>query len=279
MSAIMSFTSVICWRVASLSSGEWRVASSTSLVCSLSLVLAMAASSSRAASLRRSWSTGLFASAPPPSSSPDDVVTEANSSASDSLKWASATISDSSGYSSCLYLSEARESVMALGYLRREPPGQHIRSLLFFQCADSGSRGGGQIPLVLQRDLGQEIVRVGQALLDVADDGRGAGGTVGHLLALAAAAVSRRLRLGRLESLREEHAGEIQHLEGHGQVVLVLVLVFRVALLGALFELPGLAYASFDRSRLCFCARNFFLNKKASNAPLRRPSPQSSRLR
>jgi hypothetical protein len=42
---------------------------------------------------------------------------EANSRARESLKCASAMISDSNGYSSSLYLREARESVIALGYL------------------------------------------------------------------------------------------------------------------------------------------------------------------
>ena len=116
MSEMMSLTSAICFLVDSLSSGECRVASSTSLPCSLSFVLAIAASSSAAASSRRLWSTGLGPALSVSSS--DVVVTEANSRARDSLKCASATISDSSGKSCCLYLREARESVMALGYLR-----------------------------------------------------------------------------------------------------------------------------------------------------------------
>ena len=94
MSAMMSLTSAICFLVASLSSGEWRVASSTSLFCSLSFVLAIAASSSLAASSRRSWSTGF---GPDLSvSSSEDVVTDANSRARDSLKCASAMTSESS---------------------------------------------------------------------------------------------------------------------------------------------------------------------------------------
>lgn len=57
MSAMISLVSVICFREMSLSSGECSVASSTSLFCSFSLVLSMAASSSLAASSRSSWLT------------------------------------------------------------------------------------------------------------------------------------------------------------------------------------------------------------------------------
>jgi hypothetical protein len=63
------------------------------LFWSLSLVLLMAASRAVAASSRSGWSIW---SAPPLSSS-EDLVTEANSRARESLKWASAMISDSKG--------------------------------------------------------------------------------------------------------------------------------------------------------------------------------------
>lgn len=122
MSAIISFVSVICFREISLSSGECSVASSTSLFCSLSLVLSMAASSSLAASSRSSWLTsrgGAAAAASPVPSSSAWAVTDANSSASESLKCASAMISESSPYSCCLYLRDSRASAIALGYLRR----------------------------------------------------------------------------------------------------------------------------------------------------------------
>lgn len=125
MSAMISLVSVICFREMSLSSGECNVASSTSLFCSLSLVLSMAASSSLAASSRSSWLTSrggppasAAAESPAPSSSAW-VVMDANSSASDSLKCASAMISESSPYSCCLYLRDSRASAIALGYLRR----------------------------------------------------------------------------------------------------------------------------------------------------------------
>lgn len=125
MSAMISLVSVICFREMSLSSGECSVASSTSLFCSLSLVLSMAASSSLAASSRSSWLTSrggplaaAAAESPAPSSSAW-AVTDANSSASDSLKCASAMISESSPYSCCLYLRDSRASAIALGYLRR----------------------------------------------------------------------------------------------------------------------------------------------------------------
>lgn len=121
MSAMISLVSVICFREMSLSSGECSVASSTSLFCSLSLVLSMAASSSLAASSRSSWLTsrgGAAAASPVPSSSAW-AVTDANSSASESLKCASAMISESSPYSCCLYLRDSRASAIALGYLRR----------------------------------------------------------------------------------------------------------------------------------------------------------------
>jgi hypothetical protein len=104
ISAMISFVSVICFREISLSSGECSVASSTSLFCSLSLVLLMAASSSLAASSRSSWLTSLGPAAAPsaaPSSSCCEV-TDANSSASESLKCASAMISESSPHSCCL---------------------------------------------------------------------------------------------------------------------------------------------------------------------------------
>lgn len=122
MSAIISLVSVICFREMSLSSGECSVASSTSLFCSLSLVLSMAASSSLAASSRSSWLTsrgGAAAAASPVPSSSAWAVTDANSSASESLKCASAMISESSPYSCCLYLRDSRASAIALGYLRR----------------------------------------------------------------------------------------------------------------------------------------------------------------
>lgn len=126
MSAIISFVSVICFREMSLSSGECSVASSTSLFCSLSLVLSMAASSSFAASSRSSWLTSRGGAAaaslllpPAAASSSAWAVTDANSSASESLKCASAMISESSPYSCCLYLSDSRASAMAFGYLRR----------------------------------------------------------------------------------------------------------------------------------------------------------------
>jgi hypothetical protein len=94
MSAMISLTSAICCLDRSLSSGECSVAKSTSLFWSFNLVDVMAASSSLADSSRRSWSTA-FASAFSPSSFV--WVTEANSKASESLKWASAITSDSSG--------------------------------------------------------------------------------------------------------------------------------------------------------------------------------------
>lgn len=123
MSAMISLVSVICFREMSLSSGECSVASSTSLFCSLSLVLSMAASSSLAASSRSSWLTSrggaAAADASPVPSSSAWAVMDANSSASDSLKCASAMISESSPYSCCLYFSDSRASAMALGYLRR----------------------------------------------------------------------------------------------------------------------------------------------------------------
>lgn len=122
MSAMISLVSVICFREMSLSSGECSVASSTSLFCSLSLVLSMAASSSLAASSRSSWFTsrgGAAAAASPVPSSSAWAVTDANSSANDSLKCASAMISESSPYSCCLYLRDSRASAIALGYLRR----------------------------------------------------------------------------------------------------------------------------------------------------------------
>lgn len=125
MSAMISLVSVICFREMSLSSGECSVASSTSLFCSLSLVLLMAASSSLAASSRSSWLTsrgGALAAAAEssaPTSSSACAVTDANSRASESLKCASAMISESSPYSCCLYLRDSRASAMALGYLRR----------------------------------------------------------------------------------------------------------------------------------------------------------------
>lgn len=127
MSAMISLVSVICFREMSLSSGECSVASSTSLFCSLSLVLSMAASSSLAASSRSSWLTSrggppaaaAAAESPAPPSSSAWAVTDANSSASESLKCASAMISESSPYSCCLYLRDSRASAIALGYLRR----------------------------------------------------------------------------------------------------------------------------------------------------------------
>lgn len=124
MSAMISLVSVICFREMSLSSGECSVASSTSLFCSLSLVLSMAASSSLAASSRSSWLTSrggalAAAAASPVPSSSAWAVTDANSSASESLKCASAMISESSPYSCCLYLRDSRASAIALGYLRR----------------------------------------------------------------------------------------------------------------------------------------------------------------
>lgn len=115
MSAMTSFVLAIALRVASLSSGECIVASSTSLFCSFNLVLDMAASISFTASSRSSWLTSFEAApAAAPSSSPCEV-TEANSRASDSLKCASATISESSGRSSCLYFSDSRASTIAFG--------------------------------------------------------------------------------------------------------------------------------------------------------------------
>lgn len=126
MSAIISLVSVICFREMSLSSGECSVASSTSLFCSFSLVLSMAASSSLAASSRSSWLTSrggppaaAAAESPAPPSSSAWAVTDANSSARESLKCASAMISESSPYSCCLYLRDSRASAIALGYLRR----------------------------------------------------------------------------------------------------------------------------------------------------------------
>lgn len=117
---MISFVSAICVRVISLSSGECKVASSTSLFCNLSLVLLIAASSSRAASSRSSWLISLGAAAAAPAfSSSCWEVTEANSSDSESLKWASAMISESGPTSCCLYLRDSRASAIALGYLSR----------------------------------------------------------------------------------------------------------------------------------------------------------------
>lgn len=101
MSAMISLVSMICFREISLSSGECSVASSTSLPCSLSFVLSMAASSSLAASSRSSWLTSLGPAGSDPSSS-CCVVTDANSRARESLKCASAIISESSLHSCCL---------------------------------------------------------------------------------------------------------------------------------------------------------------------------------
>ena len=94
MSVTISLTSAICCRVMSLSSGDAIVASSTSLFWSFVLVLEIADSSALAASSLSSSSKG-FSSVFSPSSL--DCVTEANSRARDSLKKASARISDSKG--------------------------------------------------------------------------------------------------------------------------------------------------------------------------------------
>lgn len=83
ISAMISLESTICFFVISLSSGECIVASSTSLACSFSFVLAIAASNSLAASSRRSWSTGFEVESA--FSSSELVVTEANSRARDNL--------------------------------------------------------------------------------------------------------------------------------------------------------------------------------------------------
>lgn len=118
ISAMISLVSAICVRVISLSSGECSVASSTSLFCSLSLVLLIAASSSLAASSRSSWLISLGpAPAAPAFSSSFCEVTEANSSESESLKWASAMTSESGPTSCSLYLRDSRASAIALGYL------------------------------------------------------------------------------------------------------------------------------------------------------------------
>jgi len=119
ISATISLTSVICARVTSLSSGDEQEASSTSLFCNLSFVLLIAASNSLTASSLMPWSTWASASVPSVPSSPSSwvLVIEANSNARDSLKWASAMISDSSGYNSCLYAKAALKSTTAPGNL------------------------------------------------------------------------------------------------------------------------------------------------------------------
>jgi hypothetical protein len=119
ISATISLTSVICARVTSLSSGDEQEASSTSLFCNLSFVLLIAASNSLTASSLMPWSTWASASVPSVPSSPSSwvLVIEANSNARDSLKWASAMISDSPGYNSCLYAKAALKSTTAPGNL------------------------------------------------------------------------------------------------------------------------------------------------------------------
>jgi hypothetical protein len=120
ISAINPLTSLIFSRVTSLSSGELVLANSISVFCNFSLVLWMASSSSLTASSRMGWL--IWASAPAegsfsPSASSDVWVMEANSSARESLKWASLISEDSSGKSFCLRVSAERKSAMAAGNL------------------------------------------------------------------------------------------------------------------------------------------------------------------
>lgn len=101
---------------------------------------------------------------------------------------------------------------MALGYLGFCQ--RLLCSFLFCAC--------GNVPLVLEGNLGEGIVRVGQTLLDVPDNGRvGRGG----LLALAILGL---LLLQLLQALQVAYTGQVKNLEGRSEVVIILFLLFLV---------------------------------------------------
>lgn len=91
-----------------------------------------------------------------------------------------------------------------------------------------------QIPLVLKRDLGEEIVCVAQPLLNMSDGRRIA---LGCILALAGFLLL--LLLHCLQSLQVEDARQVEDLKGYAQVVIVLAfLTLGSFVLGALNPKP-----------------------------------------